>query len=79
MDSNTTAIIIGFSFIFLMTSLGAAMIFMFQKGISQRMNALLLGFAAGIMVAASVWSLLIPSIEGASEQFGRMEIGRAHV
>ncbi len=72
MDSNTTAIIIGFSFIFLMTSLGAAMIFMFQKGISQRMNALLLGFAAGIMVAASVWSLLIPSIEGASEQFGRM-------
>ncbi len=72
MDYNTTAIIIGFSFIFLMTSLGAAMIFMFQKGISQRMNALLLGFAAGIMVAASVWSLLIPSIEGASEQLGRM-------
>lgn len=72
MENNTTAIIIGFSFIFIMTSLGAAMIFFFRKGISQRTNALLLGFAAGIMVAASVWSLLIPSIEGASGRYGNL-------
>lgn len=53
----------GIGFIFLMTTLGASSVFFFRKGISARLNAVFLGFAAGIMVAASVWSLLIPAME----------------
>lgn len=60
--SNTQMIIFGVSFIFLMTTTGAALIFIFKKGISPKLNTIFLGFAAGIMVAASIWSLLIPAI-----------------
>lgn len=45
------------------TSLGAAMVFFLKKNIPLLLNKALTGFAAGVMVAASVWSLLIPSIE----------------
>jgi len=55
--------IIGIAFIFLMTSAGAAMVFFFRKTMSVLAKQIFLGFAAGIMIAASVWSLLIPSIE----------------
>ena len=55
--SNTTYIAIGFSVIFLATTLGAALVFFFKKDISEKTNTLFLGFAAGIMIAASVWSL----------------------
>ena len=65
--NNTVLTIIGFSVIFLATTLGAALVFFFKKEISDGMNTLFLGFAAGIMLAASVWSLLIPSIEGAAD------------
>lgn len=65
--SGTLLTIIGFGSIFLATTLGAALVFFFKKEISGGVNALLLGFAAGIMLAASVWSLLIPSIDGATE------------
>lgn len=68
--SNTLLIVLGFSIIFLMTTLGSAIIFLFKKEISHKMNSLFLGFAAGIMIAASVWSLLIPSIETAAVTFG---------
>lgn len=54
---------------FLGTSLGSAMVFFLKKRIAPKFEKMLLGFAAGVMIAASVWSLLIPSIE----------IGRAHV
>ena len=64
--SNTVYIIIGFSIIFIATSSGAALVFFFKKDISDKLNTLFLGFAAGIMIAASVWSLLIPSIEGSA-------------
>ena len=64
--SNTAFTIIGFSIIFVATTLGAALVFFFKKDISDKTNTLFLGFAAGIMIAASVWSLLIPSIEGAA-------------
>ncbi|HOP56793.1 MAG TPA: ZIP family metal transporter [Bacillota bacterium] len=60
-DEITT--VIGIAFIFLMTSAGAAMVFFFRKTMSTLAKQLFLGFAAGIMIAASVWSLLIPSIE----------------
>lgn len=48
---------------FLGTSLGAACVFFMKKSLSDAMQRALTGFAAGVMVAASVWSLLIPAME----------------
>ncbi len=48
---------------FLGTTLGAACVFLMKKEIPHLLQKLLNGFAAGVMVAAAVWSLLIPSIE----------------
>lgn len=48
---------------FLGTALGAAMVFLLRGKMSNLIRKLLLGFASGVMVAASVWSLLIPSLE----------------
>ena len=56
---------LGTGFTFFMTSLGSAMVFFFKKKVSQIMQRMFLGFAAGVMIAASVWSLLIPAIEEA--------------
>ena len=64
------ATVSGIALIVAATSLGAALVFVFDKDISDGANALFLGFAAGIMVAASVWSLIIPSIAGAAEDYG---------
>ena len=55
----------GTGFTFLMTSLGAAMVFFFRKQVTALAQRIFLGFAAGVMIAASVWSLLIPAIEEA--------------
>ena len=51
---------------FIGTSLGAALVFFMRKEIPQLLQRALTGFAAGVMVAASVWSLLIPAIEQSS-------------
>lgn len=48
---------------FLGTTLGSAMVFFLKGKMNERLEKTLLGFASGVMVAASVWSLLIPSIE----------------
>ena len=48
------------------TTLGSAMVFFMRKNINPKLEKILLGFAAGVMMAASVWSLLIPSIEMSS-------------
>ena len=48
---------------FLGTSLGAACVFVMKEELSARVQKALMGFAAGVMVAASVWSLLIPAME----------------
>lgn len=53
---------------FLGTVLGSAMVFLMRNQMNKKVEKLLLGFASGVMVAASVWSLLIPSIEMAKEQ-----------
>lgn len=45
------------------TATGAAMVFLLRESLSERLQKTLMGFAAGVMIAASVWSLLIPSIE----------------
>ena len=52
------------------TILGAAMVFFFKKDISDNIQKVFLGFAAGVMIAASVWSLLIPAMEMA-ESMGK--------
>ncbi len=67
--SNTVITILGFSIIFVATSLGSLLVYFFKDDISEKTNTIFLGFAAGIMIAASIWSLLIPSIE-ASENYG---------
>lgn len=56
-------LLIGLLIPFLGTTLGAAMVFFMRNELNDKLRKLLLGFAAGVMVAASVWSLLIPSIE----------------
>lgn len=56
-------LIIGILLPFAGTALGAACVFMMRKNMAAMMQKALTGFAAGVMVAASVWSLLIPSIE----------------
>ena len=51
---------------FLGTALGAACVFFMKKGLSDNMQRALTGFASGVMVAASIWSLIIPAIEQSS-------------
>lgn len=51
----------------LMTTLGAAVVFFFRKEMKESVHKAFLGFAAGVMIAASVWSLLMPAIEQAEE------------
>lgn len=53
---------------FLGTTLGAGAVFLMKNKLNNKVEKILLGFASGVMVAASVWSLLIPSIEMAEEQ-----------
>lgn len=64
---GTLLTVAGFSLIFFATTLGAALVFFFGNDVSDGLNAAFSGCAAGIMVAASVWSLLIPAIEGATD------------
>ena len=52
---------------FVGTTLGSAMVFLMKNQMNKKIEKLLLGFASGIMIAASVWSLLIPSIDMAEE------------
>ncbi len=63
-------VLIGTGITFLATVLGAAMVFFFKKGVKPNFQRFFLGFAAGIMIAASVWSLLIPAIEMSEKQPG---------
>ncbi len=64
-------IISGILIPFLGTSLGAAMVFFLRKQISESLQKVLTGFAAGVMVAASFWSLLLPALES-SESMGKL-------
>ncbi len=56
---------------FLGTSIGSACVFFMKKALSDYIQRALTGFAAGVMVAASVWSLIIPAIEQ-SEYLGKL-------
>lgn len=62
---------IGIGIPFIGTTLGAACVFLLRKGMNATVRKSMLGFAAGVMVAASVWSLLIPAME-LSEPMGNL-------
>ena len=64
-------IVIGLAIPFLGTTLGAACVFFLKNEIKPLVQKSLLGFASGVMVAASVWSLLLPAID-MSEEMGRL-------
>lgn len=57
----------GTGFTLFMTAAGAALVFLFRGEIKEGFQKAFLGFAAGVMIAASVWSLLIPAMEQAEE------------
>ena len=59
MNAVLTALLIPF----LGTALGSAFVFFMRKDMSERLQKTLLGFASGVMVAASVWSLIIPALK----------------
>ena len=61
-------IAIGLLIPFLGTTLGSAMVFLMKNKMNTKVQKLLLGFASGVMIAASIWSLITPSIEMAEEQ-----------
>ncbi len=61
--TSAISIIIALLIPLLGTILGSAFVFVMRNEMSERLRKVLLGFASGVMVAASVWSLLIPSIE----------------
>ena len=75
MDAQT---ITGLLLPFVGTSLGSAMVFLLKGEISRTLQRVLTGFAAGVMVAASFWSLLLPALEG-SEHMGRLSFVPAAV
>jgi ZIP family zinc transporter len=59
---------LGIAIPFIGTSVGALMVFFMKNQVNPKVEKILLGFASGVMIAASVWSLIIPSIEMAEEQ-----------
>lgn len=61
--NNIVKVLIGIAIPFVGTSLGAGMVFFMKREMSAQLQKLLLGFASGVMIAASIWSLLIPAIE----------------
>lgn len=61
-------ILIGILVPFIGTTLGSSVVLFFRNTMKQSVEKLLLGFASGVMIAASIWSLLTPSIEMAEEQ-----------
>ena len=67
---GTSLAIFGICFIFVMTGLGAAIIFLVRSSVSEKYNVFFMSFAGGIMLASSIWSLLIPAINS-SENYGK--------
>lgn len=68
MELTITQIILGILIPFLGTTLGAGTVFLLKDKMKPAVQKLLLGFASGVMIAASIWSLLIPAIEMTKEQ-----------
>ncbi|MBR3507688.1 MAG: ZIP family metal transporter [Lachnospiraceae bacterium] len=67
----STNILIGIMIPFAGTALGAACVFFMKKELGIRLQRILTGFASGVMVAASIWSLIVPALEQA-EPMGKL-------
>ena len=63
-------IFLGILIPFVGTTLGSAMVFFMRKEMNTNLQKALLGFASGVMIAASVWSLLLPAIDMSQEKGG---------
>ncbi len=74
----TSEVLLGIMIPFIGTSLGAGMVFFLKNQISENVQKILTGFAAGVMVAASFWSLLQPALES-SEGLGKLSFAPAAV
>lgn len=68
--NNTSLVAVGIGIPLLGTTLGAFMVFFMRGEMNQKLQKCLLGFASGVMIAASVWSLLIPAIDMAEAAGG---------
>ena len=53
---------------FIGTSLGSSFVFFMRKNMSSKFQKMIVGFASGVMIAASIWSLILPAVEMAEEQ-----------
>lgn len=53
---------------FIGTSLGSSLVFFLKKGMNEKFQKIIVGFACGVMIAASIWSLIIPAVEMAENQ-----------
>ncbi len=69
--NQTVAIVLCFTLPCLMTTLGAGLVFFFDKT-SKVLNMLTIGLASGIMLSASIWSLLIPALDDAEDAWGNL-------
>ncbi|MEG0614564.1 MAG: ZIP family metal transporter, partial [Oscillospiraceae bacterium] len=68
MDNPLVLALIGTTFSFLGTVVGSGMVFFVKKDLNMVTHKAFLGFASGVMIAASIWSLLLPSMSMAEEQ-----------
>ena len=68
-----TVSIISLSIIFIATTLGSSFVFFLKRNISTKANNIILGFASGIMISASIFGLLIPSINQSEEYFSNIK------
>ena len=68
------SVFIGLMIPFVGTSLGAMMVLFMKKQIDIGIQRILTGFAAGVMVSASFWSLLIPAVEQAKQSMGKLAV-----
>ena len=66
--NNVLYSLIGILIPFIGTSLGSGFVFFMKKNMSEKFQKITVGFAAGVMIAASVWSLILPSVEMAENQ-----------
>lgn len=76
--NKTLMMIFGCLVIFVATTIGSLLIFVMKKEISKKLTCIINGFSAGIMIAASVWSLILPSISF-SENLGKLDFIPASV
>ena len=65
---NTLYSIAGILIPFIGTGLGSAFVYFLKKDMNEKLQKMTVGFAAGVMLAASIWSLILPSVEMAKEQ-----------